>query len=614
MAVTSLASSGIDAAAHMLYFTTLAGTGLILIASLSGAFASRFGAPLLLLFLLIGVAAGATGIGVHIIDADTAFFVGSLALAIILFDSGFGTPLRMLRLAAGPAGTLATLGVVLTAGLAAIASHLLLGLPWLHALLFGAIISSTDAAAVFFLLRAGGIHVGDRVRATLEVESGANDPMAIFLTLALAGLISAIGAQGEASQGLVDLLVRFILQAGIGLAAGLLGGLAIVSLLRRVPLEPGLVPVFAVALSLLVFAATGLLGGSGFLAAYVSGLVAGNNGLYQAASMRRFQEGLTWLAQIVMFLALGLFASPSEFLGVLLNALLLAAFLIIVARPLSVWLCLLPFRFTRAEALFTGWVGLRGAVSILLALVPVMSGLDHAETIFNTVFIIVLVSLGLQGWTIAPVARRLGLIVPELTGAVEKIEVELPGTVTHELLGYTVAAKSPVANGAPLPRWARPSLILRHGVSMKLAEAGALQAGDRVYLFVAPNYPRLLDRLFARPAALSADETEFFGEFSVAPEHTLGEVALVYGIELGGLNAQTSISDFLDDRLGGLAVTGDRVALGTIELIVRDLDVEGRILSVGLELEPQSETSGRTNAGDWLGALLARLAPGRNTR
>ena len=337
--------------------------------ALTSLISQRIGAPLLLVFLGIGILAGEDGLlGIDFDSGGTAYFIGSLALAIILFDSGFATPLSSYRVAAGPALTLATLGVVLTTGFVGAAAHWLFGTDWTQALLLGAIVASTDAAAVFFLLRAGGVVIRERVRATLEIESGANDPMAIFLTATLVEM-AAIDVAGTAMG--VELVADFAAQIGLGLLLGAAGGGLIVLLLGRLRrFEAGLYPITALAGALVVFSATGLLGGSGFLAAYIAGLVAGNWPVRLAFRIRNFQVGMTWLAHIGMFLTLGLLATPSEFSAILWPAVGLAAVLILVARPLAVWPCLLPFGFNPREVLFVGWVGLRGAVSILLAICP----------------------------------------------------------------------------------------------------------------------------------------------------------------------------------------------------------------------------------------------------
>lgn len=567
------------------YLITLIGTVLVLVASFSSLLAFRFGAPLLLLFLGIGLAAGVDGLGIVFDNASMAYYIGSIALAVILFDSGFGTSMQSFRQAAGPAVALATVGVILTTAIFGVAARYLLGLPWLEAMLLGAIVGSTDAAAVFFLLRIGGIRIRDKVRSTLEIESGSNDPMAIFLTVALVEMIAA-GAGRESFD--IAIVADFFVQMGLGVAAGLAGGMMIVGLLNRLRMERGLMPIFVMALALLIFSVTGAVGGSGFLAVYVAGLYAGNRQVRSAPVFKPFQEGMTWLAQIVMFLLLGLLATPSQFGSIALPAVLLALFLTFVARPIAVWLCLIPFRFQRQETAFVSWVGLRGAVSILLAIVPLLGGLDNAIVFFNSAFIIVLVSLVLQGWTINPLAKRLGLVVPPRIGPVDKVELELPGTAHHELLAYRVVPGSPVAKGERIPRWARPSLVVRDGQSMRYQYAGRLRANDYVYLFISPRYPRLLDRLFASPAPVEGDDAEFFGAFAIDPTRPARDLASAYGPALREGEEEMTIAEMMASRLGGRVEYADRVAFGPIELIVRDTDDEGAASSVGVSLEPEA--------------------------
>ncbi|HSK41010.1 MAG TPA: potassium/proton antiporter [Arenibaculum sp.] len=562
----------------------LIGAGLIAVSVLTSLISFRVGAPLLLVFLGIGLLAGEDGPGGLVFDdAGAAYFIGSVALAIILFDSGFETRLGTVRVAAWPSVTLATAGVLLTTGLVGAAAHYLLDLPWLHAMLMGAIVSSTDAAAVFFLLRVGGITLRDRVRSTLEIESGSNDPMAIFLTLTLVELI----AQGASPEALTwGLAQAFGLQMGIGIVAGLVGGGLVVRTVNHLDLEQGLYPVVVLALSLCLFAATSMLGGSGFLAVYIAGLVAGNSQLRAAPLLRRFQSGMSWLCQITMFLTLGLLATPSEFADVALPSIALALFLIFVGRPLAVWACLLPFGFTRNETTFVAWVGLRGAVSILLAILPTVGGLPMGQTYFNVAFLIVLVSLLVQGWTIRPMAGWLGLIVPPRLGPVRRVELELPGSAHHELVAYRIAQGSPITAGERIPRWARPSLVVRGGQSMRLHHAGRLQPGDYVYIFTAPQRVHLLDRLFAGPAALEVEDHEFYGDFSLAPNTRIGVLAATYGFVARKGDADLTVCDILKRSFSGHVEAGDRFAYGPVELIVRATDDNGEIKQVGLGLEP----------------------------
>ncbi|WP_203428072.1 potassium/proton antiporter [Rhizobium sp. BG4] len=565
------------------YIVVLVSTALVLLAAFSSLLAFRFGAPLLLLFLAIGLLAGVDGLGIEFSNNYLAYILGSIALAVILFDSGFGTPIQAFKLAAIPSLTLASVGVLMTAALVGFAATWLLNFSWLEGMLLGSIVASTDAAAVFLLLRIGGINIRDKVRSTLEVESGTNDPMAIFLTIVLVELL----ASGEGYSGInLSMLALFIEEMGLGVILGMLGGMMIAQVVSRLDTDRGLTPIFVLGLAMLVFAFTGAVGGSGFLAVYVAGIYAGNRKLPGLAAIKRFQDGMTWLAQIIMFLVLGLLATPSQFPAIILPAVALALFLIFVARPLAIWLSLLPFDYTQQEIGFVAWVGLRGAVSILLAIMPILGGLPNGHVYFNVAFIIVLVSLLVQGWTIKPVAKKLGLIIPPRMGAVDKVEIDLPGSANHELLAYRVIKDSPVLRGERIPRWATPSLVIRDGKSLRYQYAGRLRENDLVYLFIVPSYARLLDRLFASKAPVDEDDADFFGAFALSPVRPAADLDAAYGPGL--LNESEkglTIAELMRQRLGGKADYADRVRLGSIILIVRDLDDQDHISSVGMSLE-----------------------------
>ncbi|MFH1806574.1 MAG: potassium/proton antiporter [Pseudomonadota bacterium] len=554
---------------------------LVVVAVFTSLISFRVGAPLLLVFLFVGVAAGEDGIGGIAFDnAPLAYFIGSTALAMILFDSGFETPTRALRIAAAPALVLATFGVILTTGVIGAAAWFLLGVPWLVGLLFGAIVSSTDAAAVFFLLRVGGINLRDRTRSTLEVESGSNDPMAVFLTISLVELIVMGGGDNIA----FELFQRFVFQIGLGGLLGLLGGLVIVQVINRVKLEPGLVPIVVLACALSLFGATSLIGGSGFLAVYVAGLYAGNSKIRMAVGIRRFQHVTTWLAQIGMFVTLGLLATPTEFADVLIPGILLALILVFVARPVAIWLCLLFFNFSRNDTAFVSWVGLRGAVSILLAIVPMVEGVEQGQLLFNTAFIVVITSLLLQGWTIRPMAKWLGIIVPPRHGPVDRIDLELPGNANQEVVVYRVHPDSPVAGGQRIPRWARPSLVLRDGKSLRPQAAGRLQVDDRIYIITPPEHVSLLDQLFAG-ATEGENDRDLFGDFSFAPTTLIGDLGRQYGFPVAAGDAELTVADILRRELSGDIEPADRVPYGPVELIVRRINDEHGVVEVGLAVE-----------------------------
>ena len=557
---------------------------LAIVSIVSTLFSFRAGAPILLVFLLVGFVAGEDGIGnIAFDDVQTAYVIGSVALALILFDSGFGTPWRTFKLAAGPALTLATVGVVMTAGLMALAAHFLFGLSWPQSLLLGAIISSTDAAAVFFLLRVGGIQLRERLRATLEIESGSNDPMAIFLVVVLVTVLTRDAAVAfDFAAG----ALMFAQQMGLGLLLGIGGGWAIRAVVNRLELEGALYPLLVAALALALFALTNAIGGSGFLAAYCAGLVAGNGHIRRANELKRFQQGLTWLAQIAMFVTLGLLATPSEFPAVLLPGIALGLLLAVVARPTATLVCLAPFRFSRAEHSFVGWVGLRGAVSILLAILPLAAQIDGARTLFNLVFIMVLVSLLLQGWSVAPLARRLHLVLPERSGPVDRVQLDLPSAAAHELVAYKLHADSPLLTQRGLPRWVRPALIVRDGQSIRSMRLDRLRDGDLLYVFVRPHRMPLLDRLIASPRELDPEDFDFYGEFGVDPATPITELAEFYGADVRNARPEVSVGQFLMREFGDNIEVGDRISLGRVELIVRALDNQRAVAEAGLSLRP----------------------------
>ncbi len=395
----------------------LAAAALVFVSVLAGLFSARIGFSFLLVFLLAGILAGEDGPGGYLFeDIRLSFWVGNLALAIILLDGGMRTAFSTFRTGLKPASVLATVGVLLCAALTGLAGMLFLGLDWGTAMLLGAIVGSTDAAAVFALLTRSGVTLNERVAATLEIESGVNDPMAVYLTLAFIALLAQAQAAAGGSSAWASMAWAFVQQFGWGALGGVFGGLAMAEVLKRVASRDtggGILALMIGAAGLALFAATGLLGGSGFLAVYLFGLIIANRAAQAVAPTLAAMDGYAWLAQAGMFLLLGLLVTPSDLLDSLLPALGVALALIFIARPLTVWLCLWPFRFTPQETWFISWVGLRGAVPIVLALFPLLAGTPHAALLFNAAFVVVLVSLLTQGTTIGLVARRLGVAMPD---------------------------------------------------------------------------------------------------------------------------------------------------------------------------------------------------------
>jgi NhaP-type Na+/H+ and K+/H+ antiporter len=382
----------------------LLGGGLGVLSILAGLISRRIGAPVLLVFLAIGMLAGDDHVlGVQFDDFGSAYLIGSVALAIILLEGGLKTPVAMLRLAFWPAAALATIGVAVTAGILGAAAWLIDGVPVAAALLAGAAAAPTDAAAVAVLLRRAGAALPERLFAVLGVESGLNDPMSIFLTFLLLHLIAEPG-----SIGVGGAVLLFLEEMAGGAALGLAGGWVLAQSLKRLPIEAPLAPVLVLTGGLAVFGLAQLLGTSGFLATYLAAVIIGAARHRARQDVEHFFEGMAWLAQIVLFLMLGLLVTPEELPPFLPGAVVGAAVLILLARPLAVFACLLPFGFNLRETAFASWVGLRGAVPIYLSIIPGLADPHRDERLFASIFMLVIASLIVQGWTIAPAARVLG--------------------------------------------------------------------------------------------------------------------------------------------------------------------------------------------------------------
>lgn len=444
----------------LLGIATLTGAALILVSILLGQVTSKTGLPLLLIFLAIGMLAGEDGVvGIQFDNYRLAFWIGNIALAVILLDGGLRTPYSIFRVALNPSILLSTLGVILTCGFVTLGGALIFGLPWAIAFLFGAIVASTDAAAVFGLLNGSGVKLNERVAATLEIESGLNDPMAVFLTiLAITVILSQIS--GEPISALA-IGVSVFQQIGFAVVIAYVAGLLFTRLLRAVKIERshnhGINALLIIACGMFVFGLTTYIGGSGFLAIYIFGLVLGNNKTRFVKTIIPAMDGLAWLFQASMFLLLGLLATPHEVIAALGTGIGLSLFLIFVARPLAVFPCLHWFHFSAKEMLFISWVGLRGAVPIVLAIFPIMAGVDPGRYMLSLSIMVVISSLLLQGTTLSFAADKLGMALPKESdsAAVRKTfgSFELQGVaMMSEVAGfYGVAIAN--ADGLSLSAW-----------------------------------------------------------------------------------------------------------------------------------------------------------------
>lgn len=545
---------------------------------LLGAFSSRFGIPFLLVFLVVGMLAGEDGVGgIAFSDYRRAFLVGNLALAVILLEGGLRTRLTTFRVALRPALVLATLGVVCSAVPVGLFAAWVLDLQWASGLLLGAIVGSTDAAAVFGLLRASGTRLNQRVANTLEIESGINDPTAIFLTMMLIEYLMA----GQSLSGLA-MLRELVLQLGVGLLLGVLGGWAMAWIMTRAAVGDGLSALLLCSGGVVGFAVTNSLGGSGFVAVYVIGLVVGNRSRRSGENLLQAMDGMAWLAQSSMFLLLGLLVSVTQIPRVAAPALLVSAFLMLLARPLAVWLCLLPFRYARHEVAFMSWMGLRGAVPIVLAMFPLLAGVPDAMLLFNVAFVVVLASLLLQGASVPLSARLFGVGLPR------RNEPRVRTTLSDDqlaVLEFRVAEGSSLLEVdlrlMSLPDGVRALGVLREGALIEAGAAGLLRLRDVVMLIAPEEEIERLSDLFGRVDA--AARRKFYGDFVLEGSADLAEVCATYGCELPADLAGLTLDEAMRRRVRRI-VEGDAVHASRLLLIAREV-ADGRVVKVGLKLE-----------------------------
>lgn len=556
----------------------IVGATLLFVALLLSALSQRVGIPVLLVFLAVGLfATEIPGVPRYPVSIETAALIGNLALAVILLDGGLRTRSTTFRMVAAPALVLATVGVVLTAAIVGALAVWLLGFDWRYGLLIGSIVGSTDAAAVFALLRSGGQRLNERVEATLEVESGVNDPMAVFLTLMCIELIRL--PQIDAAT----LLHMFAAQLGVGLIAGFVLGRLLAALVARIRLNESLLALLIQSGGLLIFGAAALAGGSGFLAIYLAGLLIGNRRAQVTEDVLRASDGLAWLAQAGMFLILGIVTDPKELAPLAPLALTIALGMIFVARPLAVAACLLPFRYPAREILFIGWMGLRGAVPIVLGLFPLLAGIEGAALLFHVAFFCVLASLLLQGGSLRASARLAGVTVTDVSPI-------LASAALHAADSGRALVQLRVMAGAPVAERPREEVTWPPGVGMVEVQRGGqtvtgqrLVADDVVALAAPTDAVDELEAMFAPAPEL--------GEFTLAPDTTLADLRDYYGCAVpAGAHEQQTLGAFLRERLHGRPAAGDSVRLGGVILTVRAA-AGGVVKRVGLRAAAARPTS-----------------------
>ncbi|MDQ1237555.1 MAG: potassium/proton antiporter [Wigglesworthia glossinidia] len=470
---------------------------LIIISIVLSTFSSRLGIPILLIFLVLGMLAGIDGIGkIDFNDYSVAYTISNLALAIILLDGGIKTKFQTLRIALLPALSLSTLGVIITSGLTGIVASWIFKLNVLEGMLIGAIIGSTDASAVFSLL--GNTNLKERVNATLEIESGSNDPMSMFLTTTLISII-----QNKNSINInLEMLLNLFYEFGLGIILGCIGGWCICKVINYLKLAHALYPLLALSGGIMVFSITNLLHGSGILSIYLCGLMLGNYPIRNRFEILQVFDGITWLSQICMFLILGLLVTPSDLLNIAHPALLLSFWIIFIARPLSVLFGLLPFKqYTKKERLFLSWVGLRGAVPIILSVFPMMAGLNNAHLYFNVSFFIVLISLLIQGTSINFIAKLTKVTVSKINTPIFRREIGSYKENFWEILLYKIRSGSYLSrmqlNTLSLPRHSHLVAILRKNKLVPIFSNTKLYDNDIVVIIAKNSTLLKLEKLFS---------------------------------------------------------------------------------------------------------------------
>ena len=582
----------------------LVGALLIFASIMASTLSARLGVPLLLLFLVVGMLAGEDGIlGIEFSQYGIANFIGQAALACILLDGGLRTSFQSFRVGLKPAIVLATWGVLCTVLVLGIFVTWLLDVDWRIGLLMAAIVGSTDAAAVFSLLRNGGVKLNDRVQATLELESGANDPLAILLVTGLIAL--NVDPEGQTIFGFIGLLLQ---QLGFGLAMGLLAGYLLSRLLPKVHLAEGMYAILILSAGLSVFAATNLMGGSGFLAVYLTGVLIGNRKGRSTEHVLRVMDSFAWLSQAVLFVVLGLLVTPSNVINVWYYSVAIAAFMILVARPIAVYSSVKPFKFKDREIGFISWVGLRGAVPITLAILPVISAVDGAFMLFDIAFGVVVLSLVLQGMTIPIMADFFKVRIPANDEPKEEHEVWVSDNTSITLYEFEVKAGAFATGRHPKAISSRISpneinlfALIRRQKLILVDKDTQLQFGDNVWYAMRGNHASKIAQIFNDTKLDRRAIDDFYGDWQLSPSVKLGDLPFFTGVmESESLVAklksktddtstnmwQQTVAEYIVSSLNTAPVSGDTVAINDEwSLVIKEVDAKGTLRTIGLKQE-----------------------------
>ncbi|WP_182405619.1 potassium/proton antiporter [Psychrobacter sp. GP33] len=582
----------------------LVGALLIFASIMASTLSARLGVPLLLLFLVVGMLAGEDGIlGIEFSQYGIANFIGQAALACILLDGGLRTSIQSFRVGLKPAIVLATWGVLATVLVLGVFVTWLLDVDWRIGLLMAAIVGSTDAAAVFSLLRNGGVKLNDRVQATLELESGANDPLAILLVTGLIAL--NVNPAGQTVFGFIGLLLQ---QLGFGLGMGLLAGYSLSRLLPKIHLAEGMYAILILSAGLSVFAATNLIGGSGFLAVYLTGVMIGNRKGRSTEHVLRVMDSFAWLSQAVLFVVLGLLVTPSNVINVWYYSVAIAAFMILVARPIAVYSSVKPFKFKDREIGFISWVGLRGAVPITLAILPVISAVDGAFMLFDIAFGVVVLSLILQGMTIPIMADFFKVRIPANDEPKEEHEVWVSDNTSITLYEFEVKAGA-FATGRH-PQTISTSIssdeinlfaLVRRQKLILVKEDTQLQFGDTVWYAMRGNHASKIAQIFNDTKLDRRAIDDFYGDWLLSPSVKLGDLPFFTGVmesetlvnklktqadNISPNMWQQTVAEYVISSLDTAPVSGDTVAINDEwSLVIREIDGKGTLRTIGLKQE-----------------------------